>query len=66
MYMRDNRPFDDRPAHTPRRIFPTMLRDLSYEADCKLSAIVEPGCQVHARPPFLQMADLTANAHRKA
>jgi transposase len=79
VYMRDNRPFggqdssaamcyysNDRPASTPRRICPTMRRDLSYEADCKLSAIVEAGCRLHARPPFFQMADVTANAHRRA
>jgi transposase len=37
-----------------------------YEADRKPGPIVEAACWVHARRPFFQMADLTANARRTA
>jgi hypothetical protein len=37
-----------------------------YEADRKPGLIVEAACWVHARRPFFQMADLAANARRRA
>ncbi len=37
-----------------------------YEADRKPGPIVEAACWVHARRPFFQMADLAANARRRA
>src|SRR5256884_5708035 len=37
-----------------------------YEADRKPGRIVEAACWVHARRPFFQMADLAANARRRA
>jgi transposase len=37
-----------------------------YEADRKPGPLVEAACWVHARRPFFQMADLAANARRKA
>lgn len=37
-----------------------------YEADRKPGPIVEAGCWVHARRPFFVLADLAANARRKA
>jgi len=37
-----------------------------YEADRKPSPIMEAGCWVHARRPFFIMADIAANARRKA
>jgi transposase len=37
-----------------------------YEADRKPSPILEAACWVHARRPFFVMADLAANARRKA
>jgi len=37
-----------------------------YEADRKPGQIVEAACWVHARRPFLQMADLAATARRRA
>jgi len=37
-----------------------------YEASRKPAPIVEAACWVHARRPFFIMADIAANAHRKA
>jgi len=37
-----------------------------YETDRKPGQIVEAACWVHARRPFFQMADLAANARRRA
>jgi transposase len=37
-----------------------------YEADRKPGPILEAACWVHARRPFFTMADLAANARRKA
>src|SRR6267154_1663944 len=37
-----------------------------YETDRKPGLIMEAACWVHARRPFFQMADLTANARRTA
>jgi transposase len=37
-----------------------------YEADRKPAPIVEAACWVHARRPFFIMADIAANARRKA
>src|SRR5216684_2914813 len=37
-----------------------------YEADRKPGPIVEAACWVHARRPFFAMADLAANARRRA
>ena len=37
-----------------------------YEADRKPGALVEAACWVHARRPFFIMADVSANARRKA
>jgi transposase len=37
-----------------------------YEADRKPGPLVEAACWVHARRPFFQMADLAANARRRA
>src|SRR4249920_684552 len=37
-----------------------------YEAGRKPAPIVEAACWVHARRPFFIMADIAANAHRKA
>jgi len=37
-----------------------------YEADRKPGPLVEAACWVHARRPFFAMADLAANARRKA
>jgi transposase len=37
-----------------------------YEAERKPGAIVEAGCWVHARRPFFVLADIAANARRKA
>src|SRR5881227_131238 len=37
-----------------------------YQADRKLGPLVEAACWVHARRPFFAMADLAANARRKA
>src|SRR6202140_3531447 len=37
-----------------------------YEADRKPEPLVEAACWVHARRPFFQMADLAANARRRA
>jgi transposase len=37
-----------------------------YEADRRPGAITEAGCWVHARRPFFVLADIAANARRKA
>jgi transposase len=37
-----------------------------YEADRKPGPLVEAACWVHARRPFFILADVAANAHRKA
>src|SRR5262249_20155446 len=37
-----------------------------YEADRKPGPLIEAGCWVHARRPFFVMADIAANARRKA
>src|SRR6059058_2423914 len=37
-----------------------------YQADRKPGPIVEAACWVHARRPFFVLADLAANARRKA
>jgi transposase len=37
-----------------------------YETDCKPGAIVEAGCWAHARRPFFVMADVAAQARRRA
>jgi transposase len=37
-----------------------------YEADRRPRPITEAGCWVHARRPFFVLADIAANAHRKA
>src|SRR5207253_10099065 len=37
-----------------------------YETDRKPGLILEAACWVHARRPFFQMADLAANARRRA
>jgi transposase len=37
-----------------------------YEADRRLGPIIEAGCWVHARRPFFVLADVEANARRKA
>ena len=37
-----------------------------YQADRKSGAIVAAGCRVHARRPFFVMADIAANARRRA
>jgi len=37
-----------------------------YEADRRPGRIIEAGCWVHARRPFFVLADIDANARRKA